>query len=228
VLNPTHAAKATPPAAGPVTATSAAAALKPPDSKDFKAGSPVAGTSAQAPAKTPDIAVAIRAIPGIKTLVEVHSDLAGVRSFKGTFSQPVDHAKPGGAHFNQAFTLLHRSTTAPMVLTMSGYAIPETAKEEEPTARFGTNQLEVEHRFFGTSVPDPKDWTLLTIRQAAEDVHALTQALKAVYPRPWLSYGISKGGCALIYHRRFFPGDVAGTMACGSPNHLERGGRRLQ
>jgi hypothetical protein len=180
-----------------------------------------ANGQASGPVEAADGAAGLKAIPGLTSLQEGAGSDVTVRVFRGTFSQPVDHAKPDGPHFNQAFTLLHRSADAPMVLTMTGYELTEPCREVELAGMLQANQVEVEHRFFGTSVPEPVDWGLLNIRQAACDVHALTQALKQVYKGGWISCGHSKGGCALIYHRRFFPCDVAGTFAFGAPNHLE-------
>jgi hypothetical protein len=76
----------------------------------------------------------------------------------------------------------------------------------------------MEHRFFTPSRPDPADWTKLTIEQAAYDQHRITQALKArIYRGKWLTTGASKGGMTSLFHRRFFPDDVDGTVAYVAP-----------
>ncbi|NNE30692.1 MAG: hypothetical protein HKN16_13715, partial [Saprospiraceae bacterium] len=85
---------------------------------------------------------------------------------------------------------------------------------------FDLNQVSVEHRYFGTSVPDSQ-FDFLNIWQAAQDHHVILQALKSVYPGNWISSGASKGGNAAVFHRRFFPEDVVGTVAYVTPILLQ-------
>jgi hypothetical protein len=60
-------------------------------------------------------------------------------------------------------------------------------------------------------------WSTLTIAQAAADEHAIIAMLKPLYRGAWISSGGSKGGMTAIYHRRFYPDDVAGTVAYVAP-----------
>lgn len=85
----------------------------------------------------------------------------------------------------------------------------------------GANQLQIEHRYFGTSRPASLDYTHLTIRQAAADHHHVVRLFRRLYPGVWLSTGGSKGGMAAVYHRRFHPDDVDGTVAYGAPNNVD-------
>jgi hypothetical protein len=82
---------------------------------------------------------------------------------------------------------------------------------------FGTNQLQVEHRYFGISVPHPTDWSKLTVRQSAADFHEIVAALKPLYRAHWVNTGRSKGGMTSVYHRRFYPADLDGTLAEVAP-----------
>jgi hypothetical protein len=50
----------------------------------------------------------------------------------------------------------------------------------ELTRLLGANQIIVEHRFFGKSVPSPVNWADLTVRQSADDLHAVVMALRAI------------------------------------------------
>jgi PS-10 peptidase S37 len=77
--------------------------------------------------------------------------------------------------------------------------------------------LVYEHRFFGTSRPEPIDWSQLTIRQAADDAHAMVEALRWIFRGRWINAGVSKGGMTSVYHRRFYPCDVDGTVAFSAP-----------
>ncbi len=59
----------------------------------------------------------------------------------------------------------------------------------------------------------------------AADEHRAIEALRCLYPGRWVSSGGSKGGMTAVYHRRFYPDDVAGTVAYvaplsfGAPDH---------
>ncbi|MHB8879582.1 MAG: S28 family serine protease, partial [Myxococcaceae bacterium] len=88
------------------------------------------------------------------------------------------------------------------------------------TRLFGANQLSYEHRYFAASRPVPADWSKLDIQQAADDAHRIVEAFRWIYPGPWVNTGISKGGMASVYHRRFYPCDVDATVAYSAPVSL--------
>ena len=134
-----------------------------------------------------------------------------------TFDQPADHGHPEGVHFQQRLTLLHRDVAAPMIIFNSGYDLDPNPSRSEPTRFVNGNQLSCEHRYFAASRPDPTDWTLLDIEQAAADQHRVIQAFKTIYGGRWLSTGASKGGMTSIFHRRFYLYDVDGTVAYVAP-----------
>lgn len=160
----------------------------------------------------------LKAIPGLTVVSETQP--AGYRFFVLSYTQPVDHRRPGKGTFQQRLTLLHRSETAPVVLYTSGYGLPvePAPSRTEPTRLLDGNQVSVEHRFFRSSRPDPADWDKLTIRQEAGDEHRIVRALRTVYSGRWIQTGASKGGMTSVYHRRFHPGDVDGVVAYVAPN----------
>jgi hypothetical protein len=73
---------------------------------------------------------------------------------------------------------------------------------------FNTNMVFVEYRYFLESTPQPRDWQYLTAESSADDLHAVRQALKDIYPGKWISTGISKGGQTTMLYRTFYPDDV--------------------
>ncbi|MFF3540481.1 S28 family serine protease [Streptomyces platensis] len=182
------------------------------------------GVSHPAPPRPPDddLPARLAAVPGMRVVKENPAP-AGYRSFALTYRQPVDHRHPGRGTFAQRLTLLHRSTARPMVLHTNGYDLnyQGPAFRAEPTEIVDGNQISTEQRYFGTSRPRPTDWTKLDIRQAAADHHRLIQALKPLYRARWISTGGSKGGMATVYHRRFYPHDVAGSVAYSAPNNTD-------
>ncbi|MFE0023110.1 S28 family serine protease [Amycolatopsis sp. NPDC059021] len=183
----------------------------------------VAGLAPPAQAATPgggDIGEALRHIPGLTVVGEAPAP-AGYRFFRLTFTQPADHRDPRAGTFEQRFTLLHRDFAAPTVAYTSGYNVSAAPNRSEPTQLVNGNQLSMEYRYFTPSRPQPEKWAeQLTIWQAAVDEHRAVQAFKAIYPGKWLATGGSKGGMTATYFRRFFPGDVDGTIPYVAPNDV--------
>jgi hypothetical protein len=167
-----------------------------------------------------DIVAQLQQIPNVTYLNENPSPPAGFREFNLEFTQPVDHRHPDEGTFEQQITVLHKDVNAPMVAFTSGYFNYESVGftyVTEPTKLTGANQLDIEHRFFANSLPMPTNWTDLNIWQEATDEHAIVQAFKHVYQKPWLATGISKGGMTAVFHDRFYPNDYSGTLAYSSP-----------
>ncbi|MER7047235.1 S28 family serine protease [Streptomyces jumonjinensis] len=165
-----------------------------------------------------DIRDRLLAIPGMRLISEEPSE--GHRFFTLGYTQPVDHRDPGGAVFEQRFTLLHKSTSRPTVFHTSGYELGTYPGRTEPTRIIDGNEVDLEHRYFGSSRPEPADWSKLTIRQAADDQHRLFTTLKKIYPRKWIATGNSKGGMTATYYERFHPRDMDAVVAYVAPNDV--------
>jgi hypothetical protein len=60
---------------------------------------------------------------------------------------------------------------------------------------------------------------LLNIEHAAADHHRVVEAFRPIYTGAFISTGQRKGGMASVYHRRFYPDDVDGTVAYGAPHN---------
>ncbi|WP_432116864.1 S28 family serine protease [Streptomyces sp. bgisy032] len=168
-----------------------------------------------------DVADALRALPGLRLVEERHDAEAGYRHFVLGLRQPVDHTNPAAGTFEQRLTLLHTSADRPTVLLSTGYHAVPTPRRSEPAILLGANQLQVEHRYFGTSRPAEPGYTHLTVRQAADDHHRVVRLFRRLYRGAWISTGSSKGGMASVYHRRFHPHDVDGTVAYSAPNNVD-------
>jgi len=167
-----------------------------------------------------DIVDELAAVPGMTLVAEQAPPGPGLRFFQLTYTQPVNHLDPSRGTFEQRLTLLHRSESAPTVAFTSGYSGRQTAFRSEPTALVDGNQLGFEERFFAESRPEPADFGDLDIYQAAADHHRAIQALRPIYTGRWLSTGGSKGGMASVYHRRFFEGDIDGSVIYVAPNDV--------
>jgi hypothetical protein len=160
----------------------------------------------------------LRALPGV-TADMAPTEQANYQYYVLHFTQPIDHNDPSQGTFQQEVSLLHRSDAAPvpMIVQTSGYFDYNLDRPVELTALLGANQVSIEHRYFGQSRPVPTDWAKLTIAQMAADEHAIITALRGIYHGAFVTTGGSKGGMTAVYHRRFYPDDVEGTVAYVAP-----------
>ncbi|WP_437674546.1 S28 family serine protease [Sorangium sp. So ce131] len=178
------------------------------------------GAGGADPQSADDILEQLQTVEGV-TVEEQDSEIPGYRYFVLEIDQPADHGDPDGARFRQRLVLHHRDAAAPTVLVTEGYMIwPEYQWLDEPAALLDGNQIRVEHRFFTPSRPEPADWSKLTIEQAAADLHRVVASLRPFYEGKWISTGASKSGMASVYHRRFYPADVDGTVAYVAPHSM--------
>jgi hypothetical protein len=164
-----------------------------------------------------DIYKALQAIPGMEAH-EQGGSVPGCRFFNLVYQQPIYHQDGNSDTFGQRMALIHCNPAAPTILGSTGYTMWSEQDAWELTAMFGGNQIVVEHRFFEPSIPSTVDWEALTIQNAAADHHRIVQALRPLYTGKWLSTGASKGGMTSVYHRRFYPDDVDGTVAYVAPH----------
>lgn len=150
------------------------------------------------------------AVPQIKK-IEKLSDGRFTERYRILFEQPVDHKHPELGTFTEMFVLGHAGFDRPTMLITQGYGGEGGLRDgyrEEISDRFNTNQIYVEHRFFGVSVPEPCDWSLMTGENAAADLHAIRQAFARIYPGKWIASGISKGGQHTMIYATYYPNDV--------------------
>jgi hypothetical protein len=177
------------------------------------------GDNLELPALTPEqLFVKLRFLPGV-TVQELPTEQPNFHYYVLHFTQPIDHENPALGSFQQEVSLLHRDerTGVPLIVHTTGYDDYQHDKPVELTRLLAANQISIEHRFFGSSRPVPADWTKLTIEQMAADEHAIIDALHSVYHGAFISTGGSKGGMTAVFHRKFYPDDVDGTVAYVAP-----------
>jgi hypothetical protein len=108
----------------------------------------------------------------------------------------------------------------PVLLITEGYAANYAASSRyinELSPILNSNQITVEHRYFGESWPNSVNWDYLTAINAAADHHAIVEIFKKYYTGKWINTGISKGGQTAVYHRAFYPDDADVTVAYVCP-----------
>jgi len=150
------------------------------------------------------------AVPEIKRIEKLSEGRFSER-YRIMFEQPIDHRRPELGTFTEMFVLGHVGFDRPTMLVTQGYGGEMGLREnyrEEISEKFNTNQIFVEHRFFGVSVPDYCDWSYMTGENAAGDLHAIRRAFSSIYPGKWIASGISKGGQHTMIYATYYPGDV--------------------
>ncbi|MDA7952076.1 MAG: hypothetical protein MPJ24_11380 [Pirellulaceae bacterium] len=167
----------------------------------------------------------LKKLPGVE--VEKKSPS---RDYKNQYvlkvTQPLDHEDPESGTFVQYVYLSVVDTDKPMVMITAGYATSGSGKRELAEI-FDANQVTVEHRYYGLSVPNPVVWKHLTIKQSADDLHHVRELLAPLFPNKWISTGVSKGGETALLYRRFYPDDVDATVAYVAPINLAQEDPRL-
>ena len=136
------------------------------------------------------------------------------------FNQPLDHQHPEKGSFRQRVVVSHIGFDRPTVIVTEGYGASYALNpkyREELSKMFNTNMVFVEYRYFLESTPNPRDWQYLTAESSADDLHAIRQALKDIYPNKWIATGISKGGQTAMLYRTFYPNDVDITVPYVGP-----------
>ena len=73
---------------------------------------------------------------------------------------------------------------------------------------FNSNNIFVEHRYFGTSCPADTNWNEVTTANSAYDMHQIVTALKQIYHGKWISTGGSKDGITSTLYSMYYPHDV--------------------
>lgn len=127
------------------------------------------------------------------------------------FTQPLDHRHPEKGSFRQRVIISHVGFDRPTVIVTEGYGAAYALHpkyREELSRLLDANMIFVEHRYFLESTPEPKDWQYLTAENSADDLHAVRNAFKSIYPGKWIATGISKGGQTALLYRTFYPDDV--------------------
>ncbi len=143
----------------------------------------------------------LKAIDGVRN-VEVKTNSWGDETlYYFTFRQLIDHSNPDAGTFDQRVSIRFKGYDKDVVLYTHGYEMSDIEKyiPSGLATLLGANQVNVEHRYFGGSLPEPADkmkYTYFNAEQQAHDLHAIVQALKKnlFKNNKWGSTGTSKDG----------------------------------
>ena len=124
-------------------------------------------------------------------------ETAYVPSYTFSFEQPIDHNNPELGTYLQACRLRYKGAEKNVVVLTHGYNMEYY--DTDLATQLDANQLSIEHRYFGQSLPeafDNVDMTYLNSNQQARDIHNIVSALKKYLFKTgkWASTGTSKDG----------------------------------
>ncbi len=160
----------------------------------------------------------------------IFTKLGPAEGYEATYElkikQPLDHEDSSKGFFYQKAFLTHKGFDRPTVIITEGYDRDDN-RIYELTDFIGANQIDVEHRFFGESLPDSLDYDYLNLKQATADLHHIKQLFERLYTGKWVSTGISKGGATTIFYRYFYPDDVDLSVPYVAPINRDLEDQRL-
>ena len=155
--------------------------------------------------------------------------LKGKKPFEAVFEirlkQALDHKDKKAGYFEQRLFLHHRNLDSPMLFVTEGYDARNRVYELATILQ--SNQLIVEYRFYGASVPEKIDWQYLTNDQAMQDLHRIAKLFKKIYKEKWVSTGISKGGTTTLIYKSQYPRDVKVAVPYVAPLALDQEDKRI-
>lgn len=147
-------------------------------------------------------------------------------AFELKIKQPLDHKDPSKGYFYQRAFLTHKGFDRPTVIVTEGYQRTRN-RIYELSEILDANQIDVEHRYFGESIPDSVDYQYLKLEQVAADLHHINKLFRQIYSGKWVSTGISKGGQTTIFYRYFYPDDVDVSVPYVAPLNVELEEKRI-
>lgn len=176
----------------------------------------------------------LRQCSPITSLTSSHSTWDEVIMVKFTYEQPLDHNNPDGEKISLRGVIYMPDNTDPSScvneLYISGYELnfPDDAyllssdyfaNCTQIARRYKGTFVELEHRYYKKSAPT-EPWTkleYLNAAEAAQDFHAIIQAMKKVLKGKWAMNGVSKGGLTTTFQHAYYPDDADIYMANCAP-----------
>ncbi len=168
---------------------------------------------------------ALYALPDV-VFHEIQAPEGFEAAYELRIKQPIDHQHPEKGYFYQRAYLTHNGFDRPTVIATEGYQRPRN-RMYELTRLLDANQLDVEHRYFGASIPENADWQYLNLENATADLHHIRELFGALYDGKWISTGISKGGQTTVFYRYFYPDDVDVSVPYVAPLNLSTEDERI-
>ena len=152
-----------------------------------------------------DIVKLLQSIQGVSDVVKTEAkkaDSTTIADYFFYYEQLVDHFDQSKGTFKQRVGMQITDLKAPVVVHTQGYAMNMKGKRAENGDLMNflkANWVEIEYRYFGSSLPEPEDnveMTYLYSVYAAIDIHNVVTMLKdhVFKDSKWIATGTSKSG----------------------------------
>lgn len=153
-----------------------------------------------------DVSEALAAVDGISDVTIQDSllpDGTKERYYFFYVEQPVTHYDKSLGTYKQHACLRTKDLTAPVLVYTHGYNMENKAVDvniDDVAIYLGASELHVEHRYFGSSLPEPYETLAFTYLNADEAAHDLDSVLVKLQrtvlkdSKQWVSIGTSKDG----------------------------------
>lgn len=155
----------------------------------------------------------LKSFPEIVSIQKIDNHPFFKESYEILIEQYLDHKNPAAGKFNQRIILSDYNKYSPVIFVTEGYRADYALKDNyinELSKILEGNQIIVEHRYFGKSMPDNINYDYLTMENACDDLHRIMKIFKRLYnnQNKWIATGISKGGTNTLAYKAFYPNDV--------------------
>ena len=167
---------------------------------------------------------------GTENVVTVDSS-AYKEYYKINVPMPIDHNDKNKGTYLNRILLGFNEISSPVVMESGPYGFypyqEKISYKTEVAELLNDNQIIVEHRYFGKSIPDSNTFKYLTYKQVSDDFHHIRQKLNAIFPNKWVATGHSKGADAVLAYKFYYPKDVEATVGYGINLCLEAEDKRF-
>jgi hypothetical protein len=172
-------------------------------------------------------------LPKVESVKEIEHHSFFNATYEVMFRQYLNHEKTGAGTFLQRVLISEYNLKSPVVFVTEGYTANYAAKPtyiNELSEIIEANQVVVEHRYFGKSMPEDANWDYLTIENATNDLHLIHEELKRIFDHnnKWIATGISKGGQNTIAYKAFYPDEMDISVAYVGPVNYAVEDERMQ
>jgi len=160
-----------------------------------------------------DFQLQLEALPEVKSVQKIENHPFFKETFEVMIEQYLDHGHPQAGKFLQRVIISDFNKFSPVIFVTEGYAANYATKSNHINELCGiieANQIIVEHRYFGKSIPENNNWDYLTIQNAASDLHRIFKIFQKIYinQNKWIATGISKGGQNTMAYYAYYPEDM--------------------
>jgi hypothetical protein len=184
-------------------------------------------------AQSSELQLRIEQLPGVVSVTKIDHHQFFAEAYEIMIEQQLDHSNPAAGKFVQRVFLSDFNKYSPVIFVTEGYKADYAGKSSyinELSEILQANQIVVEHRYFGKSVPENNNWDYLTIENACHDLYKIQQLFKKIYTNnnKWIATGISKGGQNTIAYKAFYPNAVDVWIPYVAPVNFAVEDKRMQ